>query len=171
MHTFNSILTFFTSSELVFIDSIMYTGAPDTILLLSPSIINPFEFFIPYSSNTFWKFGVFILPKFESNNNKISPPFFIYFSISSLSFWSMSSFSAVITNNLQSSGTLPLVNKFINSTSFASAVNELSKYSKYPSLYKLCPVKKQILGFTFVVTSKIAFVIASSVTSICSYVV
>ena len=62
-------------------------------------------------------------------------------SLISLSFWSMSSFSAVITNNLQSSGTLPLVNKFINSTSFASAVNELSKYSKYPSLYKLCPVK------------------------------
>ena len=106
----------FTSSELVFIDAIIYEGAPDTILLLLASIINPSEFFTPYTSNIFWKLGVFILPKFGSINSKISPPLLIYFNISSFSFLSISFFKAVITNTLQSFGILPAVNKFKYST-------------------------------------------------------
>ena len=104
-------------------DSIVTTiadGEPASILLESCSIIIPLEMLIPYSSNTFWKFGIFIFVTFASANNAILPPFLIYFNIASLSTVFKSSFNVVKTSTSQSSGILPFVNISNSSTSFAS---------------------------------------------------
>ena len=161
---------FFAILESLLIVEIIKFGAPDNILLESLSKTIPSAMLTPYSSNTLLKLGVLILFTFGSASISISPPLFMYSKIKSLSFAVISSFKAVITISLQSSGILPFTNKSINSTSFASVIKEPCRYWKYSSPYTLCPSMKYILGFTFVITSKIAFVIASSVVSTSSYV-
>ena len=125
---------------------------------------------IPYSSNTFWKFGIFIFVTFASANNAILPPFLIYFNIASLSTVFKSSFNVVKTSTSQSSGILPFVNISNSSTSFASDWTALLKDVIYVSKFVLFPVKKYTFGLFSVVTSRRAFVIASSVKSFSSYV-
>ena len=106
-------------------------GDPDSILLVSCSRSIPSEMLIPYSSNTFWKLGIFILVTFASENNIIFPPFFIYFIMASFSIVFISSFNVVITSVLQSSGIFPVVSKSKSSTSFASFSKLCLKLYKY----------------------------------------